>query len=363
MLKERPSRVFYSFDRTLEFVKREQKILVIYWFLYYVLTAFVEAGPQQYYAESFLSNLFSLPVKFIFVFLTVGPLMNRYFLTKQVTTYILLYVPLLILFAFLLRCVDNYLILEFVLTHWKKQPLFDTPAFLYNVIKLQFVACIPFVVKLFSSWMETERRSSEQRRQQAESELQFLRNQFHPHFLFNALNTLYSKIITNPAQASEIVLKICSLLRFSLYDANRSPIELSKEIEYLTHYIDLQKLRFGDRINISFTTFGNFQKGKTEPFLILPFIENSFKYCQPDNDGQSWVTIQLSVEKGNVVAQIDNSAGRKSETESISSGGVGQANVKRRLTMLYPDNHQLKCEDNDENYYVYLKFPCASDGD
>jgi sensor histidine kinase YesM len=341
-------------------VNREKKILFIYWILYYVLISFVEAGQQQYYAESFLSNLISLPVKFVFVFLTVEPLMNQFFLRKRTTTFIALYFLLLILFAIILRFVDNYLILEFVLTHWTKQPILEAPALLYNAIKLQFVACIPFIVKLFSSWIETEKRSGEQRRRQAESELLFLRNQFHPHFLFNSLNTLYSKILTSPSQASEIVLKICSLLRFSLYEVNRSPIELSKEIEYLTHYIDLQKLRFGDRINISFTTFGNFNYGKVEPFLILPFIENSFKYCQPDKDGQSWVTVQLSVEKGNLVVQIDNSAGNKIDSETISSGGIGQANVKRRLAMLYPETHQLKCEDSDENYYVYLKFPVAS---
>lgn len=343
-------------------MRRETKILTLYWILYYVLISLIEAGQQQYYAESFSSNLISLPVKFIFVAITVGPLMTRYFLRKKIGIYISLYFTLLILFATALRFVDNFLVLEHILTHWIKQPIFDLPALLYNIIKLQFVACIPFVVRLFSSWSETEKRISEQRRQQAESELQFLRNQFHPHFLFNALNTLYSKIITNPAQASGIVLKVCSLLRFSLYEAGQSPIALSKELEYLSNYIELQKIRFSDRINISFTTYGNTDTGKIEPFLILPFVENSFKYCQPDKDGQSWVTIQLSAEKGHVIAQIDNSTGSKIATETISSGGLGQANVKRRLAMLYPGSHQLKCENGDENYYVYLKFPLATDG-
>jgi two-component system, LytTR family, sensor kinase len=343
-------------------VKNLQHILFLYWILYYALISFIEAGPQQYYSEAFLSNLIALPVKFIFVLITIGPLTDHLLLKKRVAAFFLLYFLLLIIFAALLRVVDNYLILPYILTHWIKQPVLDAPAFLYSAIKLQFVAAIPFMIKIFSHWAEIERRHARHAQQQTEAELAFLRNQFHPHFLFNALNSLYSKIITNPPQASDIVLRICSLLRFSLYEASRSPIALSREIEYLTNYMELQKIRFGDRISISFSVFGESAAVVVEPFLILPFIENSFKFCQTNKDGEAWVTVQISVEGNFLVAQIDNSLGGTISVNDDSSHGLGQVNVKKRLGMLYPGNHQLRCERGDENYYVYLKFPLAFNG-
>jgi two-component system, LytTR family, sensor kinase len=343
-------------------LKKLSHILLVYWALYYVLISFIEAGPEQYYSEAFLSNLVALPVKFLFVLVTIGPLTDGLLLKKRVASFLVLYFLLLIIFAALLRVVDNYVILPYVLSHWIKQPIFDGPAFLYSAIKLQFVAAIPFMIKIFSHWGEVERRHVQQAHQQSVAELAFLRNQFHPHFLFNALNSLYSKIITNPPQASDIVLKICALLRYSLYEASHSPVRLSREIEYITNYMELQKVRFGDRISISFSVFGGATDALVEPFLILPFIENSFKYCETNKDGQSWVTVQISVDGKFVTAQIDNSFVGSASPEADSSQGLGQINVKKRLSLLYPENHQVKCERGDENYYVYLKFPLASNG-
>jgi two-component system, LytTR family, sensor kinase len=344
-------------------LKQFRNILLLYWVIYYLLISLVEAGPQQHYSEAFLSNLVSLPVKFVFVMITVGPLMNKFILKKRILVFSLVYFSLLILFAAVLRVVDNQIILPYILTHWDRLPLFEAPVFLYNVIKLQFVAAIPFMIKLFSYWTETELRSTQYHRQKQEAELSFLRNQFNPHFLFNALNTLYSKILTNPAEASGVVLKLCSLLRFSLYEANQSSIPLSKEVEYLSNYVELQKTRFGDQINISFSIFGNKERGAVEPFLILPFIENSFKHCQPNNDAQSWITVQISIEHEHVIAIIDNSYLHAAPSSENNSKGVGQSNVQKRLQLLFPGNHVMRCERGEENYYVYLKFPLIIHGD
>jgi two-component system, LytTR family, sensor kinase len=340
----------------------ERSILPVYWIIYYLLISLVEAGPEQHYYQAFLPNLISLPVKYVFVAVTIGPLLNLLLLKKRITTFLFLYFLLLFIFAVLLRVADNYIILPYVLTDWIKQPLFNSPSLLYSVIKLQFVAAIPFMIRLFYSWAETESRNSRQLQQQAEAELSLLRSQFHPHFLFNALNTLYSKIITDPPQASEIVLKICSLLRFSLYETRGSRIEISREIEYLASYMALQKIRFGDMINISFSTFGDTARKKVEPFLILPIIENGFKYCQPDNDGKAWVTVQISITDDHVTAQVDNSTRSESLKRADDRKGLGQFNVRRRLSLLFPGNHVMTCEQGEENYYVYLKFPLMADG-
>ena len=336
-------------------VKLETRYHTLYWLLYYLLISLVEAGPQQYYFDAFSSNLISLPFKFAFVWITIGPLMNRYLMTKKTVVFLLFYLPLLVAFAIVLRLLDNYVILEFILTHWTKEPVFSTPPLLYNIIKLQFVAAVPVTIKLINHWIESERRNSDLQRQHTEAELAFLRGQIHPHFLFNALNSLYSKIITNSSVAAEMVLKISALLRMSLYEHSQMAIPVTKELEYLSNYIDLQRIRFQESIDISYSVYGE-PVGKIEPFLILPLVENSFKYCQPNRDGQAWVTIQIGIDESSVTVKIDNSIQQEKFTE-VTEGGLGQHNVKRRLALLFQERHTFRYEHDEENYYVYLKFP------
>jgi two-component system, LytTR family, sensor kinase len=337
-------------------MKKERNILLGYWILYYGLISLIEAGPDQYYFDSFTSNLISLPLKLFFVSIVTGPFITGYLLKRQPIKFFISYFSLLALFTVVLRLIDNHFVLEYVLTNWVKQPIFSSPPLLYNMIKLQFVAAIPFAIKLFSYWMETEAHHKQLLQEQTEAKLNSLRDQIRPHFLFNALNTIYSKTITNPSLASELVLKICSLLRASLYEHPQSPIPVSTELEYLNNYIDLQKMRFQDTVDISFSVFGTTKSERLEPFLILPWIENAFKHCLPDRQGNRWITIQMVIAEGFLVAQIDNSCQPKEKNKEVPEG-IGNVNVKKRLELLYPMDHLLKCRHWDDNYYVYLKIP------
>lgn len=335
---------------------KERNLLLAYWLLYYLLISLIEAGPDQYYFESFTSNILTLPLKWLFVWIVTGPFITDFLLKRKPIRFLAAYFVLLALFTIALRLIDNHIVLEYVLTSWIKQPIFSSPPLLYNMIKLQFVAAIPFAIKLFSYWRETDSRHKQLQQQQTEAQLHFLRDQIQPHFLFNVLNTIYSKTITNPPLASELVLKACTLLRTSLYEYRQSPVLLSAELEYLRNYTDLQKMRFEGIIDISFSVFGKAVSGRIEPFLILPWIENAFKHCLPDRAGKRWITIQLIIEDHFLVAQIDNSCVPKNKNaEGIQ--GIGIANVKKRLELLYPTNHVLRCDHGEDNYYVYVKIP------
>lgn len=340
-------------------MKNEKRYIIIYWFLYFLLISLIEAGPLHFYFESFSSNLITLPLKIVFALIVTEWMMPAFLLKKQTITFLVLYFLLLALSGVIMRLADNYLVLAYILTHWKSEPVLSTPPLLYAIIKLQFALAIPMAIKLFLHWIETQNRSIEITNQKMQAELNFLRSQLHPHFMFNALNSLYSKVLTKSEEAPAMVLKISSLLRFSVYDANTKSISLAKEVEYLENYIDLQRIRFQDSVDISFIVHGNLNEKTIEPFLIMPFIENGFKYCQGSEDSAAWVTIQLTVDGDWLTLTVDNSKGKANglvQNEGLVSGGIGQANVRTRLNLLYHDKYTLKFEDGEDNYFVYLKL-------
>lgn len=340
-------------------MKNESRYLVIYWVSYYILISLIESGPQQAYYDAFAANLVSLPVKIIFVVVVTDFLAPRLLFKKHTPLFLILYFSLLIVFAILIRIADNYIILEFILTHWNKLPLLDPPPFLYSVIKLQFALAIPLAMKLFLNWMATEYRNTEISNQKTLTELNFLRSQFHPHFMFNALNSLYSKILTRSNESADMVLKISSLLRFSLYEATGA-VPLAREIQYLEDYMDLQKVRFEDKVDISFVIDGEPGNMTIEPFLILPLIENSFKFCQGNESDPAWVSIRISIQENWLRVTIENSKGMATGVkERTHSGGIGQANVRKRLELLYTGNYEFKIVDDNDHYLVTLKLRLA----
>lgn len=337
-------------------MKKERRYIIIYWLCFFVLISLIESGPQHDYYHAFAANLVSLPLKIIFVTIITDVVAPALFFKKKTVTFLVVYFLLLVLASIGIRIVDNYIILNHILTDWKKLPLLDPAPFLYGIIKLQFALAIPFTIKLFLNWMDTQNRNIEISNQKILTELNFLRSQFHPHFMFNALNSLYSKILTRSEQSADMVLKISSLLRFSLYEATGKSVQLSKEIQYLADYMDLQQVRFQDNVDISFVVEGDPRDLSIEPFLIMPLIENSFKFCQGDKNTPAWVSIHMLIEDNWLRVKIENSKGAETTGRESNSGGIGQANVRKRLDLLYGGNFDLKIADTEDHYFVALKL-------
>jgi two-component system, LytTR family, sensor kinase len=337
-------------------MKNERRYIIIYWLCFFVLISLIESGPQHDYYHAFAANFVSLPLKIIFVSIITDLVAPALFFKNKTTPFLIVYFLLLILASIGIRVVDNYIILDHILTDWQKLPLLDPAPFLYSAIKLQFALAIPFAIKLFLNWMDTQKRNIEISNQKVLTELNFLRSQFHPHFMFNALNSLYSKILSRSEQSADMVLKISSLLRFSLYEATVNSVSLSKEIQYLADYMDLQQVRFQDNVDISFTVEGDPGKLCIEPFLVMPLIENSFKFCQGDENSPAWVSIHIIIEDNWLRVKIENSKGILTTGRERNSGGIGQANVKKRLELLYNGNYDLKIADEEDHYFVALKI-------
>ena len=339
---------------------KKRSMYILYWAGYVLLLSLVQGFAAGQILTALYNELFGLLPKIVFVLLIVEWLMDVLFFKKRIITFIIIYILLLLVFAFIQRLIDNYIILTYFLTHWTKESLLSTPPFLYSVIKLQFVVTIPFSIKLFYYWSKEKNRAQAIGAEKMKAELQFLRNQFHPHFMFNVLNSLYAKILSKSDDAADMVINISSLLRFSVYEVNDKTVSLIKEIDYLSNYISLQQMRFDKRLQLSFSVTGIIEDKFIEPFLILPFIENSFKYCMNDELAGGWVTIFISIKEDWLTLKIENSLPQKINTDEpqsfLANKGFGLVNVKRRLELLYPYNHVLKITETENSFFVSFKI-------
>ena len=177
----------------------------------------------------------------------------------------------------------------------------------------------------------------------------------HPHFLFNTLNTLYSKTIQNSEQAGQVVMQLSSLLRFMLEECNKPMITLEKELKVINDYIELEKLRHGDRLNITLSIPEKPPGILISPLLFLPFIENSFKHSLNNIRGQVTINIELKFSDTGLCLIVENDH-LKPKINGHSSG-QGIANIRRQLELLYDKDYTLSIDDRGAKYRISLYIP------
>jgi len=190
-------------------------------------------------------------------------------------------------------------------------------------------------------------------KEKAANELNFLRAQFNPHFLFNSINSIYGHIDKTNKPARDMLLKFSEMLRYQLYECNVEQIDLDKELQYIKNYIDLQKSRINERICVTFCAEGINGGLKIAPLLLITFIENAFKYVGFNEQKENYIRIKLISEGSHLNFNIINSKDNYIN-QAEGSSGLGIANAKRRLEILYPDAHYLKIDDNNDYYEISL---------
>jgi two-component system LytT family sensor kinase len=206
---------------------------------------------------------------------------------------------------------------------------------------------------LLMDWFKNERKKKEIENENLMSELSFLKSQVSPHFLFNTLNNIYSLSLSNSDMTSNAIMKLSLLLRYMLYEADAKQVSLDKEIEYINNYIELQRMRIREGVIISFVTQGDFASKLIEPMLLIPFIENAFKHGI-NYSKTSDIKIEITLLGNELLLKVENSINNNSRQPEAS--GIGLSNVKRRLSLLYPDLHTLDIEETNGIYKVTLKI-------
>lgn len=174
-------------------------------------------------------------------------------------------------------------------------------------------------------------------------ELQFLKSQINPHFLFNTFNNLYGLSLSDPQKTPDAILKLSEMMRYMLYESNVEKVSLQKEVTYLQHMISLQELRYDDQTYINFDISGNLENYSIAPLLLISFVENAFKHGDV-MDKKEPLIISIKLKDGKLVFNLRNKISYKNKDHV---GGIGLQNVKRRLDLLYHNSYELDIKNDN----------------
>ena len=229
------------------------------------------------------------------------------------------------------------------------QIMFDTGFMMNN--------CFVFLaasMKMFRYWYRKERDNQQLARETLLMELQVLKTQVHPHFLFNTLNNIYSLTLQQSDNASEIVQKLSCLLRYMFRECNAPEVPLIKEIELLRNYTQLEQIRYGNRLNIDLTVRGDLTNKQIAPLLLIPFVENAFKHGASQQTDQATIELCLFMMDNELNLRVKNSRSADLTQPQTPHSGLGLANVRKRLALIYPDRHRLAIRSETTRYLVEL---------
>ncbi len=216
------------------------------------------------------------------------------------------------------------------------------------------IIAVAVTIKLIKRWWLKQKESRQLERGKINAELQLLKAQIHPGFLFTTLNNIYVFALAGSPRASEMLLKLSDLLSYMLYECDQQLVALEKEIEMMKEYMALEKIRLGDSLEMEIQVKGDTRNKFIPPFLLLPFIENSFKHCNTMTE-KCWISFEIKAEENAYLIKLINGipAGAMAQPDLYGNGLV---NVQKRLNLLYPGSHELKMTAEEEVFLVNLKI-------
>jgi hypothetical protein len=228
------------------------------------------------------------------------------------------------------------------------------PAFYLGIVNASKVIVFAAIIKYVKYWWAIQKEKEKLEREKINAELQLLKAQVHPDFLFKTLNNIYSRAKNNSPNASLMLLKLSDLLSYMLYDCDKPLVPLDKEMEMMKEYMQLERIRQNNEPEIEVSIKGDLNNKYIPPFLLLPFIENSFSHFGHLTE-QTWINLNIVVEGDYFVMKLANGISPQTQ-ETISSNGNGLTNVQKRLNLLYPGTHELKINSEQEMFIVFLNF-------
>ncbi len=332
------------------------KYHVVFWLGYFSINVIRWGSYFNDYIYSLKSNLVEFPLHIIIVYVNIYYLIPKFVVKKKIGTYIFT-----LLFSlgivYVLRTGLNYLL---VTKNIWPEAYGVQKAFSFNhitavVIGELYVIALVTAIKLTFDWVHERNRSEQLQKMQLKTELSFLKSQIQPHFFFNTLNNLYALTLEKSDKASNVVLKLSEMMRYILYDAQESRINLTDEINYIQGYIELEQLRHGSHIVSNIEIAGNIDFIKIPPLLLLPFIENCFKHGKKNNDNLKVYINFENLNNTNLYFKVLNTF--EDSTQPETKHGIGIENVKRRLELLYGNKFELQTKINEREYIVELKIP------
>ena len=304
-------------------------------------------------SRGFLSQLF-------FTYILIYILLPRYLIKEKYTSLIIVGTALfgitIIAFTFLAKYTHHPICSIFGLPGKNPEKGFFLKCSADNVLfNIPTVAGIALGIKLLKRWYLKQKESQQLITAKAKAELQLLKAQVHPHFLFNTLNNIYSFILTASPKAPDMVKKLSGLLHYIIYECNQAQVSMEKELKMIRDYISLETIRYVEQFDITVDIRGDYSDKKIAPLLLLPFVENSFKHGTSKTLSKPWVSLNIIFDHTKMYFMLNNSKPQEYINPN-RNGGIGLGNVQKRLQLLYPGRHELKMTLEPEHFTVLLEI-------
>jgi len=257
----------------------------------------------------------------------------------------------IVLTILLYRALFAWLINPVIYPMLKRGPFFSLFNILLAILDLGFICGITITVKLLRIQLAGKEREKKLLKGKMEAELKFLRHQTNPHFLFNTLNNIYALARKKSDNTAEVVLRLSKLLRFILYESKNELITMVEELKILDDYLELEKVRYDQRLTINFEKEIDDYSAKIAPLLLLPFVENAFKHGASESRFDALIDIDVKLHQGHLTFTIENTK-ESSDSEQIVDN-IGLGNVRRQLELMYAA-YDLEVQNKESSFAVHL---------
>lgn len=321
-------------------------VLVTILFLYDRTYLIYKAGLPSF----FLCSVVRIGLLVGLAWVNLHMLVPMYLLSKRYVRYFELSLLLVVAYL-LLQSLFDYVLYGYVLGPGWNANLSTSLA--YNFTHTALYLLLTVAVKFSFDWYEENKTLQDVRVEKLQAEVNYLRSQVNPHFLFNALNNLYALTLRKSDQAPAIVLKLSELMEYMLYESDEAFVPLEKEVRYLGNYLELERIRQGNQADIRLSVVGDMDRCVIPPFLILPLVENAFKHGVSRAVRNAYLFVEVKIE-GGITVVIENN--KLDFREEDRAGGIGLVNVRRRLELLYPGRHRLTIVNEAELFRVTLEL-------
>ena len=354
--------------------KRSDRIKrhLLFWFCMWAMTALTHAvnpfgqdeisyfrNPAFTFSESALFVFAQFPIVFVMLYF----ILPRFIFRKR---YVWATLAILLLW-FLGGVINLYLIKDvnpWVLSHILPERLLENTkrpatasfvmAVMWHMKGVWFITSIAFVIKFAKYWYIKEQNNLMLQKQNTEAQLQLLTAQVHPHFLFNTLNNIFSKTQTESPDGSRMIMGLSDMLRYILYEGQKPLVPLKQELMMITEYINLEKIRYGNKLDVHVLIPDRTDDIYIAPLLLLPFVENCFKHGTSNMLQDPWINLTVELKEATLVMKLMN--GKTSLNGNIQNKrGIGINNVSQRLSLLYKDKYELEIREDEEVFVVDLR--------
>lgn len=336
---------------------------VVFWgILLFCYTLVMKDGYSSIY-ESFYRNFILLLPQVIASYYLIYFLNPRFLYKKKYMLFAVLFIIGTYVFSILARVLVIYVVEEL----YREPPFIQETFFeistdlkrLYSEFfyKVYLPVFLFASAKLIKERFEEKNRSELLKKEKAIAELNFMKAQIHPHFLFNTLNNLYVLTLKKSDQASDVVLKLSEMLDYMLYKCNGNSVTIDEEIQLIQNYIDLEELRYGDRLELVFNKNIDDSQTQIAPLILVSFIENAFKHGASGTVAIPKIKIEISVKNKQLLFSILNTKPSLVQKDFTNfKKGIGLVNTNSQLQLLYPNKHSMEVIEDSNSYFVKLQI-------